>query len=447
MMKRHRPRRRTQSNHGGSKGRGGGGGALARLRHQATLSFFALFVLHGSYFSDSCGVAGALPPSMDTPAGTDRALDAAAETDPEVEVTLDEGGRSMTESETAPVEMFSPEWEVEYHSGKPGCELARGSYMWRVQGLGSNINNLLNAWVYALAVEGWKDLSVIIDDGQMAHVECGYRSPGKRTPKGWECLFQPMPHLCTFGTELNWEIHMVTNHLDRSDLAEAARLDQDAVRFHPEEIEAALEGSGTDHLGAKAAMAKYLWSNMTPWLKADIDIVARAPKSRVFETSPFLALHVRRGDKILREAQLHVCEEYLSAAVAYLEGQESQLNVEDIRGIWVASDDSGVVDRIKEIAPSYLPNVDNSTIFWASGGVEGGPDISQTQTRTDKETYGGFVYTFADLHQCTQADVFVGTFSSNLGRLLVLLRESIGLKQRHSAISLDGPWWAGRRRR
>lgn len=78
-------------------------------------------------------------------------------------------------------------------------------------------------------------------------------------------------------------------------------------------------------------------------------------------------------------------QEYLSAAVAYLEGDETQLNVEDIRGIWVASDDSGVVDRIKEIAPSYLPNVDNSTIFWAAGGVEGGPEIPRVTTRTDKE--------------------------------------------------------------
>ena len=62
------------------------------------------------------------------------------------------------------------------------------------------------------------------------------------------------------------------------------------------------------------------------------------------------------------------------------------------------------------------------------------------------QTYGGFAYTFADLHQCTRADVFVGTFSSNMGRLLVLLRESIGLKPRSSSISLDVPWWPGRRR-
>lgn len=75
--------------------------------------------------------------------------------------------------------------------------------------------------------------------------------------------------------------------------------------------------------------------------------------------------------------------------MAYLEGEESELNVEDIRGIWVASDDSEVVERIKAIAPSYLPNVSNNTIFWAAGGVEGGPKISQTATRTDKEVGGG----------------------------------------------------------
>lgn len=47
-------------------------------------------------------------------------------------------------------------------------------------------------------------------------------------------------------------MHMVSKHVERPVLAEAARLDQDAVRFHPEDIEAAVDGSGTDHLGAKA---------------------------------------------------------------------------------------------------------------------------------------------------------------------------------------------------
>lgn len=70
--------------------------------------------------------------------------------------------------------------------------------------------------------------------------------------------------------------------------------------------------------------------------------------------------------------------------MAYLEGEESQLNVEDIRGVWVASDDDRMVEIVREIAPSYLPNVENSTIYWASGGVEGGPDLRRMATRTDR---------------------------------------------------------------
>lgn len=70
--------------------------------------------------------------------------------------------------------------------------------------------------------------------------------------------------------------------------------------------------------------------------------------------------------------------------MAYLEEEESELNVEDIKGIWVASDDDSVVQRLREVAPSYLPNVDTSNIYWASRGVEGGPEIFRTATYTSK---------------------------------------------------------------
>jgi len=50
---------------------------------------------------------------------------------------------------------------------------------------------------------------------------------------------------------------------------------------------------------------------MTPWLQADIDLVARAPDTDVFDNSPFLAVHVRRGDKLVREAKMHLCEVYV----------------------------------------------------------------------------------------------------------------------------------------
>lgn len=47
-------------------------------------------------------------------------------------------------------------------------------------------------------------------------------------------------------------------------------------------------------------LAKYLWNHMTPWLRNDVNFVTHAEEA--FEGSPFLGLHVRRGDKIGREA-------------------------------------------------------------------------------------------------------------------------------------------------
>lgn len=61
------------------------------------------------------------------------------------------------------------------------------------------------------------------------------------------------------------------------------------------------------------------------------------------------------------------------------------------------------------------------------------------------QDYPSFVYLMADLQQLAAADVFVGTFSSNMGRLVVLLREAIG-KPRDSALSLDNKWNPNRNR-
>ena len=48
-------------------------------------------------------------------------------------------------------------------------------------------------------------------------------------------------------------------------------------------------------------IARHLWSHMTPWLRNDVEFVIHAEKA--VEGSPFLGLHIRRGDKIVVEAQ------------------------------------------------------------------------------------------------------------------------------------------------
>lgn len=50
-------------------------------------------------------------------------------------------------------------------------------------------------------------------------------------------------------------------------------------------------------------MAERLWDYMTPWLKSEVDAVIRkATNSTEKETrfSPFVGIHIRRGDKIAK---------------------------------------------------------------------------------------------------------------------------------------------------
>lgn len=78
-------------------------------------------------------------------------------------------------------------------------------------------------------------------------------------------------------------------------------------------------------------------------------------------------------------------QEYLAAAIEYLEDDKNELNAEDIMGIWVASDDSTVVERVKEIAPFYLPNVENGT-----NTLELWRDRRRTASERDSHAFGSF---------------------------------------------------------
>eukprot|EP00904_Undaria_pinnatifida_P006339 jgi/Undpi1/2835/HiC_scaffold_14.g06212.m1 len=340
--------------------------------------------------------------------------------------------------------LFSPDWLEDYYEGEPGCEHGRGSYTWRPYGFGSNVNNMLNAWVYALAVEGWSDITLVCDPLQLGNLDCYEESDGV-VSSGWGCLFDDMPHLCRFDTAEEWSDNMASRGVTEEDRKEATRLTLEAVRFTPEDLDRAVEQFDVDHLGALAVVAKYLWSHMTPWLRKDVDFVTHIEDT--FQQSPFVALHIRRGDKITQhEAQEIDVEEYLAAAVDYLNEDDSRIPVDDVKGIWVASDDYTMADEVSALAHTYFPNVDSNAIVWVAGGVPGGAETSGVFTHTNQQGYGPFVYMMADLEQMAEADVFVGTFSSNVGRLVAVLRDGLG-KERSSAISMDTEhWWPGRHR-
>ena len=78
----------------------------------------------------------------------------------------------------------------------------------------------------------------------------------------------------------------------------------------------------------------------------------------------------------------------MSRAKKYLEddASETRTSVDEIKSIWVASDDDDVVDQVKALATQYFPNVVPENVAWISGGGKDGT----VQTRSELEVRNGF---------------------------------------------------------
>ncbi|CAM9552176.1 unnamed protein product [Ectocarpus sp. 4 AP-2014] len=329
--------------------------------------------------------------------------------------------------------LFSREWEAMYASGHVGCDLGRKRYYWRPCGLGSNIVHLLNAFVYALTVNKWSDVAVMSPPGTLKFLQC--QGDQGQSLRGYHCFFRPMPHVCNFGTEKEWKNFMKRKGVSKEDLVEAPKVHWQRIRTRQawRAQEEALKEYGVDTFGALSVMARLLWKNLTPWLQEDVRKALERPDLDVFRRKPFVGLHVRRGDKVAEgEAQKVETKEYLSAAARFFDSEASQ-DKQDIEAIWVASDDHNVVEEVRAIARQYFPNVVDEDIVWVSGGARGGA----VTTHTKSEGYQGFVMVFADLKMLAASSVFVGTYTSNVSRLVALLREGIHGHARDSCISLD----------
>ena len=323
-------------------------------------------------------------------------------------------------------EIFSDKWMNEYSSET--CNDEFGYYKWKGAGLGSNLNNLLFSWVWAIS-QGW-DLSVVIH-GSLDTLECSEQSSG-RVNYGWNCLFDPIPHVCIFDAVQDWKDHMIDNYnIEEKDL------DYDLGDIH-HTFKFDTLGLKIDNREATSIMAKYLWSHLTPWIRKDIEFVKHY--SDVFQTKPYVGIHVRRGDKLIHEAKYQPIESYMEEAVKYYDSEFTTIGVNDIEAIWVASDDNTVIDEVRSICVNYFPNVRNESISYASNGIRGGLKTAQdVPTHTRGAGYADFVYILSDIEQLVEADLFVGTMSSNIGRLVAVLRDGMG-KSRKSSVSLDSGW-------
>eukprot|EP00903_Cladosiphon_okamuranus_P021622 g19881.t1 len=346
------------------------------------------------------------------------------------------GGDGTSTADLVPPALFSQAWEEQYGSRDMGCDLGRKRYYWRQCGLGSNILHLLNAFVYGLAVKNWSDVAIVSPPGQLGALKCTGEAGLHLT--GYPCLFRPMPHVCNFGSGQQWTTFMQSKGVSQDEIAEARKVDWQYLRLRQRRFQAAaLEAHAIDTFGALAVMARYLWGHLTPWLVEDVRAALERSDVQALRLEPYVGFHIRRGDKVAEgEADKVETKEYLSAALKHLDDRErqgSRHGAKDVKGIWVASDSQEAVSEVRALASDYFPNVVDEAIIWISGGGDGG----SVTTHSKFEDYSGFVYVFADWEMLAAASVFVGTFSSNVSRVVALLREGLQGKSRDSCISLD----------
>ncbi|CAM9358311.1 unnamed protein product [Scytosiphon promiscuus] len=310
--------------------------------------------------------------------------------------------------------------------GEPGiCHPRSPTYHWRDVGWGSNMNQILKRWVNGIS-EGHQDCALDVTQSFLQQIRCPSASDGSQAKgvRGWRCMFRPMQRLCTFQTVSALQKHRAARENYASNVNLKLSLPRPA-----------------DMATMASAVLDFIYSHTQPWFERDIEKILGEESVSSLRADKFVAIHVRRGDKLQFEAKKVEVEVYLQAAARYLyESSADRYGAESISGVWVSSDDSIVLPEVKELASSYFPNVQTEKIITISFR-DNGPDhphetADELSTRSNEMTYELYVGLHAELIMLSEAEVFVGTFTSNIARFVYVMRESNGLP-RNSAISVD----------
>eukprot|EP00903_Cladosiphon_okamuranus_P007625 g7394.t1 len=344
---------------------------------------------------------------------------------------------------------FSDEWMEEFRQGEIGCAGPMSDpYSWRVAGYGTNINILLLAWANSI-VERKNDMSVILSARAFfPRTTCNATSNGAELRGGWHCVFAPMPHLCAFNEEQDWDDFNQRRGLVQSGrTAASSKYKVPFILHRASAVKASLMGSGVDLMDAIAKLYDFIYSHAQPWFKADVQAILDEPDIAALREGKYVGMHIRRTDKLIYDgAQLTPTEKYFENAAAYLAGAPGGLTAMDISGLWLSTDDEAVFDEVKTLAPKYFPNIKPEDILFVTGRVPVRPMVQGTfdEGASDRNTYEAMVLLRLELQMLAGADVFSGTFSSNLGRIVCLMRHTLN-KPKESALSGDHPdWYPGR---
>ncbi|CAM9441349.1 unnamed protein product [Ectocarpus sp. 13 AM-2016] len=265
---------------------------------------------------------------------------------------------------------------------------------------------------------------------------------------GWDCIFRPIPHMCTFRTLEEYSSFLFEQGATQDTVNNSLQItNHDTWKDpRPRPYQRFKRSPHPSAMESRIMVARHVWRHFQPWVKDDIrELNACMPLS--VRKGPYIGLHIRRGDKLLaHEADLTPAEDYLTVAVSALLRRNEEctgaqqllldecktvtpLLPKHIKGLYVASDDGLVVQEIRELSPMFLPNVAAENVVYMSDGKVNGMDHtfslgfpSGACLNAFTQDYSAMIYLLHDIDVLTNADIFVGTFSSNLGRFITTLR-------------------------
>ncbi|CAK8681863.1 unnamed protein product [Clavelina lepadiformis] len=149
-----------------------------------------------------------------------------------------------------------------------------------------------------------------------------------------------------------------------------------------------------------------------PWVSVRLQQIKR--KLNLYH--PYVSIHVRRTDKLMMEARKFEIEEYMDPVVAWYDSQVGNAS-NYTRRVYVASDDlASVIPDARNKYPNYdfvYNTVDDKKLL---------KDMKQTVQ--SRQTEDELVALACDLMILSESDYFVGTHSSNVGRLVTQLMHS-----------------------
>jgi len=149
-------------------------------------------------------------------------------------------------------------------------------------------------------------------------------------------------------------------------------------------------------------LVQSIW-NYKPHIRKRIDDIKRSVKVE----TPYAGFHIRRGDKF-REKDFTPIESYFNKL--------NQITKRDDYPVFIATDDQRIIGEIKDVYP-------NRRIYHFHLPQNKGFDMDNFQPLNKQQQADSIIQLLAEVEMLVEANIFVGTFTSNVGMFVGMARD------------------------